>query len=32
MDDGHVDEIEQRSVGAGFPKGASFPQFLGDLD
>jgi hypothetical protein len=32
MDDGHVDEIEQRSVRAGFPKYARLCQLLGDLD
>jgi hypothetical protein len=32
MDDRHVDEIEQRSVRAGFSQGASLLQFLGDFD
>ena len=32
MNDGHVDEIEQRSVRASFSQSAGFSQFLGDLD
>lgn len=32
MNDGHVDEIQQRPVRAGFPEGASLFQFLGDFD
>jgi hypothetical protein len=32
MDDGHVDEIQQRSIRASFPKGASLFQFLGDFE
>jgi hypothetical protein len=32
MDDGHVDEVEQRSVRASFPKGASFFQFPRDFE
>jgi hypothetical protein len=32
MNDGHVDEIQQHSVGGAFRKGASLFQFLGDFD
>ena len=32
MDDGHVDEIQQRPVRTGLPKDPSLFQFLGDFD
>jgi hypothetical protein len=32
MDDGHVDEIQQRSVRAGFPEGAGLFQFPRDFE
>jgi hypothetical protein len=32
MGDGHVDEIQQRSVRASFPEGSGLSQFFGDLD
>ena len=32
MSDGHVDEIQQRSIGAALPEGSRLFQFVGDLD